>query len=102
MIGGGNVLAKAEGAKMLPSESCFWSLWRAGSGRRGPFGMDKGMSLGVRVRWHSGKETIFRPELAKNRPVKTARINCRIGLTLSGCSITVNDEVTLEYSLILF
>ena len=49
---------------MLPSESYFWSLWRAGSGSRGPFGLDKGMSLGARIRWHSGKETIFRPELA--------------------------------------
>lgn len=28
--------------------------------------MDKGMSVGVRIRWHSGKETIFRPTLATN------------------------------------
>ena len=40
---------------------------RSGSWSRGTLAMDKGMSLGVRVRWHSGKETIFRPALARLR-----------------------------------
>jgi hypothetical protein len=80
---------------MLPSESCFWWLWRAGSGSRGAFGLDKGMSLGVRIRWHSGKETIFRPELASVGPKMVSFPDCHRILTTSDMPLAIPNRPLL-------